>query len=231
MAEQCSSTANGYPSDCEVMEGYRTMAREREARQDDPYRRRALVKAKEIRLLLLDVDGVLTNGNLLYSGSSEESKSFNTQDGFGIRLLREAGIDTGIITARKSEVVARRAGELKMRYIYQGMGNKYEAFKEILTVSRLKPFEIAYMGDDWLDLVLLQQVGLAIAPANGVREVKDTVHFVTERQGGAGAVRDACDLILEAKNLTAVLLQKYRTPTHETSALPHSKNSSQNTCG
>lgn len=230
MADQCSSSANGYPSDCEVMEGYRTMAREREARQNDPHRRRALAKAKEIRLLLLDVDGVLTNGNLLYTGSSEESKFFNTQDGFGIRLLREAGIDTGIITARKSEVVGRRAGELKMRYIYQGMGNKHEAFKEILTASGLKPFEVAYMGDDWLDLVLLQQVGLAIAPANGVREVKEAVHFITERPGGSGAVRDACDLILEAKNMTAELLQKYRTPIHETPCNPLTKNSSQETC-
>ena len=187
------------------MEGYRTMARERDGRREDPYRQRALAKAKEIRLLLLDVDGVLTNGNLLYSTSSEESKSFNTQDGFGIRLLHEAGIDVGIVTARKSEVVARRAGELKMRYVYQGM-----AFKEIIKASGLKPVEVAYMGDDWLDLVLLQQVGLAIAPANGVREVKETAHFITERAGGAGAVRDACDLILEAKNLVAELLQKYR---------------------
>lgn len=208
MADQCSSST-GYPSDCEVTEGYRTIARDRNARQLDPDRQRALAKAKEIRLLLLDVDGVLTNGNLLYSGNSEESKSFNTQDGFGIRLLHEAGIDVGIITARKSEVVARRAGELKMRFIYQGMANKQEAFKEIMKASGLRPFEVAYMGDDWLDLVLLQQVGLAIAPANGVREVKETAHFVTERAGGAGAVRDACDLILEAKNLIAELLQKY----------------------
>lgn len=209
MTSHCSSTPPGYPSDCEVMEGYRTMARERESRQIDQNRQRVLARAKEIRLLLLDVDGVLTDGTLHYSGSTEESKSFHTQDGFGIRLLQEAGIDTGVITARKSEVVARRAGELKMRYIYQGTRNKNEALKEILQVSGYRPFQVAYMGDDWLDLVLLQQVGLAIAPANGVREVKEIAHFVTERTGGAGGVRDACDLILEAKNLTAELLQKY----------------------
>ena len=160
---------------------------------------------------MLDVDGVLTDGNLLYSGNGEESKSFNTQDGFGLRLLSEAGVDVGIITARKSEVVARRAGELKMRYIYQGVPNKNQAFKEVLRESGLKPFEIAYMGDDWLDLVLLQQVGLAISPANGVREVQEVAHFVTERSGGAGAVRDACDLIIESKNLVTELLQKYKT--------------------
>ena len=209
MTNHCSSTPPGYPSDCEVMEGYRTMAREREARPIDQNRQRVFARAKEIRLLLLDVDGVLTNGALHYSGSNEESKSFHTQDGFGIRLLQEAGIDTGVITARKSEVVARRAGELKMRYIYQGTRNKNEALKEILQVSGYRPFQVAYMGDDWLDLVLLQQVGLAIAPANAVREVKEIAHFVTEREGGAGAVRDACDLILEAKNLVAEMLQKY----------------------
>ncbi|MFH0783814.1 MAG: HAD hydrolase family protein [Pseudomonadota bacterium] len=191
------------------MEGYRAIAREK-ARQGNKVKRSlVMAKAKDIRLLLLDVDGVLTNGSLLYTGSSEESKAFNTQDGFGLRLLQDAGIDVGIITARKSEVVARRAIELKIRFIYQGAPNKSEAFKDILKVSGLRPFEIAYMGDDWLDLVLLQQVGLAIVPANGVREVKEMAHFITERMGGEGAVREACDLILDAKNLTAELLQKY----------------------
>jgi len=211
MSEQCPTSPTGYPSDCEVLEGYRTMSRERDARKSDPRFKRALAKAKDIRLLLLDVDGVLTDGNLLYTGDSEESKSFNTQDGFGLRLLREANIDVGVITARKSAVVARRASELKMKYVYQGSPNKTEAFKEIQKVSGLKPFEIAYMGDDWLDLPLLQQVGLAIAPANGVKEVLDTAHFITEQAGGRGAVRDACDLILEAQNLTATLLQKYKS--------------------
>ena len=211
MADQCSHSPTDYPSDCEILEGYRTKARERDSQASDPHRLRALAKAKDIKLLLLDVDGVLTDGNLLYSGNGEESKSFNTQDGFGLRLLSEAGVDVGIITARKSEVVARRAGELKMRYIYQGVPNKNQAFKEVLRESGLKPFEIAYMGDDWLDLVLLQQVGLAISPANGVREVQEVAHFVTERSGGAGAVRDACDLIIESKNLVTELLQKYKT--------------------
>jgi 3-deoxy-D-manno-octulosonate 8-phosphate phosphatase (KDO 8-P phosphatase) len=210
MADNCSTSPTQYPSDCEILEGYRTKARERDSEKDDPYRLRALARAKEIRLLLLDVDGVLTDGNLLYSGSGEESKSFNTQDGFGLRLLGEAGIDVGVITARKSEVVARRAAELNMRYIYQGVASKNEAFRDVMKVSGLKPYQIAYMGDDWLDLVLLQQVGLAIAPANGVREVKAAAHFITERPGGSGAVRDVCDLIIEAQNLLLELLQKYK---------------------
>jgi 3-deoxy-D-manno-octulosonate 8-phosphate phosphatase (KDO 8-P phosphatase) len=213
MSDQCfnppASCSADYPSDCEILENYRTRVREKGSQSNDPVRKRALAKAKDVKLLLLDVDGVLTDGNLLYSGSGEESKAFNTQDGFGLRLLREAGVEVGVITARKSEVVARRANELKMHYIYQGVRNKNDAFKEIMKVSGLKPYQIAYMGDDWLDLTLLQQVGLAIVPANGVREVKDIAHFITERSGGAGAVRDACDLIVESKNLLMELLQKY----------------------
>lgn len=210
MADQCPTSPTAYPSDCELLEGYRTRARERDSRADDPRRKLALEKARDIQLLLLDVDGVLTDGNLLYSGNGEESKAFNTQDGFGLRLLREAGVEVGVITARKSEVVARRATELKMRHIYQGVANKNEAFKEVMRVTGLKPYQIAYMGDDWLDLVLLQQAGLALVPANGAREVKEIAHFITERSGGAGAVRDACDLIIEGKNLLMELLQKYK---------------------
>lgn len=210
MSDHCPTSPTDYPSDCELLEGYRTRARERDSRADDPQRKLALEKARDIQLLLLDVDGVLTDGNLLYSGNGEESKAFNTQDGFGLRLLREAGVEVGVITARKSEVVARRANELKMGHIYQGVGNKNEAFKEVMRVTGLKPYQIAYMGDDWLDLVLLQQVGLALVPANGAREVKEIAHFITARSGGAGAVRDACDLIIEGKNLLMELLQKYK---------------------
>ncbi len=210
MSDHCPPSPTNYPSDCELLEGYRSRVRERDSRPDDPQRKLALEKARDIQLLLLDVDGVLTDGNLLYSGNGEESKAFNTQDGFGLRLLREAGVEVGVITARKSEVVARRANELKMGHIYQGVGNKNEAFKEVMRVTGLKPYQIAYMGDDWLDLVLLQQVGLALVPANGAREVKEIAHFITARSGGAGAVRDACDLIIEGKNLLMELLQKYK---------------------
>lgn len=214
MASDCSGSPdsnNPYPSDCEILESYRARVREKSTKEIDPMRKRALARAENIRLLLLDVDGVLTDGNLLYTGSSEESKSFNTQDGFGIRLLREAGVDVGIITARKSDVVARRSEELKMTYVYQGAPSKNVAFKEIIKKSGYKPFEIGYMGDDWLDLALLLQVGLAIAPENGTAEVKEIAHFVTERPGGTGAVREACMLILEAKNQKEELLQRYKS--------------------
>jgi 3-deoxy-D-manno-octulosonate 8-phosphate phosphatase (KDO 8-P phosphatase) len=192
------------------MDGYRRMAREREENKlPAGVSQLVFEKARNIRLLLLDVDGVLTDGTLYYSSSGEEQKAFNTQDGFGITLLRQAGIETGIITARKSEMVQRRAEELKFTHIYQGARKKNEAFREILKNSGLKPFEVAYMGDDWLDLILLRQVGLALCPANGVEEVKAAVHYVTERAGGQGAVRDACSLILSARGVLQKLLGEY----------------------
>jgi len=168
-----------------------------------------LARARQIKLLLLDVDGVLTDGTLIFSHQGEESKGFNTQDGFGIRLLQEAGLEVGVITARKSEAVTKRGQNLKMRYVYQGESNKLKAYDDIVKTSGLKPFEIAYMGDDWLDLILLKRVGLAAAPANAVAEVKDISHYVTEKSGGNGAVRELCDLILNSKGLLSKFLQSY----------------------
>lgn len=170
----------------------------------------ALSKAKEIKLLLLDVDGVLTDNSLIYSQDGNEAKKFNTQDGFGLRLLRECGIDTGVITARKSEIVARRASELGMRFIHQGCSNKLDAYKEIISESGLKPVEIGYMGDDWLDMVLLKRVGFSVAPINAVDEVKQMVHYVTARPGGNGAVREVCTLLLEAQDLYSAKLNEYK---------------------
>jgi 3-deoxy-D-manno-octulosonate 8-phosphate phosphatase (KDO 8-P phosphatase) len=186
------------------------MARNRiPAAEQDKKRLAALARAAPIRLLLLDVDGVLTDGSILYSHDGTESKSFNTQDGFGLRLLLEAGIETGVITARTSEAVTRRAQDLKMRYVFQGASNKLTVYKEIVSQSGLKPFEIAYMGDDWLDLVLLVRVGFAAVPANGVAEVQQVAHYVSGKEGGHGAVREVCDFLLEAKGITQQLLQNY----------------------
>lgn len=211
MSDSCQqSSPGGYPSDCEVIDGYRQRARKRAGGGlPENASERAVERAKSIKLLLLDVDGVLTDGTLYYSSNGEETKAFNTQDGFGITLLHQAGIETGIITARQSPMVERRANELKMAHIYQGFRKKNEAFKAILQATGLKPFEVAYMGDDWLDLILLQQVGLSITPANGVPELKERVHYVTERDGGAGAVRDACTLILAAQGELNRQLERY----------------------
>ncbi len=204
------SQAGAYPSDCEVREGYRTLVREKaEQEQRSESWQRTLPKAKAIRLLLLDVDGVLTDGNLIYSHEGKESKSFNTQDGFGLRMLQDAGVEVGIITARSSEALSRRSEDLKISHLYQGAANKLDAYKEICKKTGLKPFEIAYMGDDWLDMVLLKRVGLAVAPANAVLEVKDMVHYTTEQSGGSGAVREICDMILEAQDKFKESFQRY----------------------
>ena len=168
-----------------------------------------MAKAEPVQLLLLDVDGVLTDGSLIYSENGVEGKSFNTQDGLGIRLVQQAGIEVGIITARSSELVRRRAGELGMKYIMQGVDNKLQAFKEILKLATLKPYQVCYMGDDWIDLSLLSRAGLAACPLNGVPEVKTICHFVSSHAGGAGAVRELCDIIVRASGKHDSLLQKY----------------------
>jgi 3-deoxy-D-manno-octulosonate 8-phosphate phosphatase (KDO 8-P phosphatase) len=211
MNDPCTPSPPGsYPSDCEITEGYRTMARNRISTADqDGQRLTALAKAAPLRLLLLDVDGVLTDGSIFFSHDGMESKAFNTQDGFGLKLLLEAGIETGVITARTSEAVSRRVRDLKMRYVFQGESNKLTAYTEIVRQSGLKPFEIAYMGDDWLDLVLLVRVGFAAAPANAVEEVKRIAHYVCRKPGGHGAVREICDFLLEAKGINQQLLQTY----------------------
>ncbi|AGF77473.1 3-deoxy-D-manno-octulosonate 8-phosphate phosphatase, YrbI family [Desulfocapsa sulfexigens DSM 10523] len=209
----CTPSGPGaYPSDCEVREGYRKIAREKAMHNNRSENWQVtLSKAKDIKLLLLDVDGVLTDGNLIYSHEGKESKSFNTQDGFGLRMLQDAGVEVGIITARSSEALERRASDLKISHLYQGAANKLIAYQEIVKKTGLKPFQIAYMGDDWLDMVLLKRVGLSLAPANGVLEVKEMVHYTTEQSGGHGAVREACNLILEGLGKYNELLQGYLT--------------------
>jgi len=211
-SDSCTPPKPGqYPSDCEILAGYRAMAHNQSS--STPLRsaawQKALTKAREVKILLLDVDGVLTDGSLIYSHEGQESKAFNTQDGFGLRLLQEAGMELGVITARSSEAVARRCANLKMRYVYQGAGSKLTAYQEILKQSGCRPFEVAYMGDDWLDLGLITRVGFSVAPANAVAEVREAAHYTTENSGGKGAVRELCNLILEAKGRYQELLQSY----------------------
>ena len=206
----CGIPGGKYPSDCEVTEGLRQRAMSRNGQDERGYAWRAcLPRAKDIRLLLLDVDGVLTDGSIVYGNSGTELKAFNIKDGFGIRLLREAEVEVGIITARRSEAVERRAQDLKLAHLYQGVGNKIEAFSEILATRNLAPRQVAYMGDDWLDLPLLSRVGLAATVADAVAEVKAVAHYVTRQAGGRGAVRELCELIIEAKGLREELLARY----------------------
>ncbi len=199
-----------YPSDCELTAALRERARERgrPLARSDAWKR-ALPRAKQVRLLLLDVDGVLTDGTIVYTGDSGESKGFNTRDGFGLRLLQGGGVEVGLITARTSEAVRRRAADLGLTHVYQGRGDKLAVYEEILAASGLRPLQTAYMGDDWMDLPLLGRVGLALAPADAVAEVRQRVHYVTEQGGGHGAVREACDLLLEARGGLAPALARY----------------------
>ena len=208
----CRSREPGeYPSDCELTQALRERAMER----NKPVPRSEqwnilLPRAKKIQLLLLDVDGVLTDGTIVYTEGGGESKGFNTQDGFGLRLLQDSGVDVGLITARTSEAVKRRATDLGFAHLYQGRKDKTAVYEEILDQTGLQPLQTAYMGDDWLDLPLLGRVGLSAAPANSVIEVKRWVHYVCEQSGGRGAVREFCELILEGRGQLSALLAGYR---------------------
>lgn len=210
-SNSCTPSGPGsYPSDCEILEGYRKIVREKVMHNSRSKSwEAALPKAKDIKLLLLDVDGVLTDASLIYSHEGKESKAFNSQDGLGLRMLQDAGVEVGLITARTSEALTRRSQDLKIRHCYQGAQDKLVAYKEICQITGLKPFQIAYMGDDWLDMVLLKRVGLAVAPANAVQEIQDMVHYVTEQSGGHGAVREICILILEGMGKYQETLQFY----------------------
>ncbi|NNK58635.1 MAG: HAD hydrolase family protein [Desulfofustis sp.] len=203
----CASDGS-HPSDCDILEGYRSRAREKK-RPPAEEERVLLAKAGPIRLLLLDVDGVLTDGRLYYSEEGVESKTFNTKDGLGIRLVQRAEVMTGIITARQSRLVARRAEELEMDVIRQGARNKLEEFKSILGETGFKPYQVCYMGDDLIDLSLLTRVGLAACPADAVEGVKEVCHFISSHPGGGGAVRETCDLIVQAKGLYEKLVQQF----------------------
>lgn len=209
--DTCSPAGPGsYPSDCEVTEGLRRLAATQSADEERGYVWRAcLPRAKAIKILLLDVDGVLTDGTIIYTHTGDEIKAFHTRDGMGLRLLQEAGVEVGLITARSSEAVNRRAQDLKLTHVYQGIRNKLVVFEELLKKLSLLPQEVAYMGDDWLDLPLLTRVGFAITVADAAPETKKVAHYTTRRPGGRGAVREVCDLIIEAKGMNQTLLNRY----------------------
>jgi len=194
------------------------------------------LRAKKIKLLLFDVDGVLTDGKLfifpapagaqqtvldqsakhsgeggfgLHSQTMIEAKGFHAHDGTAISLARLAGIKTGLITKRVSETVALRARDLKLEHVYQGIQDKRTAFEEILRQERLKPSEAAFVGDDVIDLPVMRHCGLAIAVANARREVKLEAHYVTLHSGGDGALRDAVEYILKAQGKWKQIVERY----------------------
>lgn len=158
-------------------------------------------KAKLIKLVAFDVDGVLTNGDITYTASGEEIKSFNAKDGQGMNMLRSANLITAIITARKSPIVERRAKDLDITYVYQGVKHKIIALQEIMIKHSLSFEQIAYVGDDLPDLCILEKVGLAFCPLDAVAQVKKVCHYVASKQGGKGAVREITDFILQSQDI------------------------------
>jgi 3-deoxy-D-manno-octulosonate 8-phosphate phosphatase (KDO 8-P phosphatase) len=154
-------------------------------------------RAKKVRLLLLDVDGVMTDGRLGFDGEGREIKFFYARDGIGIKLLQEAGIRVGILSGRRARVVALRAKELGISLVRQRIRDKAQALEEILETERLRPEQVCYMGDDLVDLPVLRRVGFPVAVADAVPEVKFMAHLVTRNPGGRGAVREVCEKILK----------------------------------
>ncbi|HOP40813.1 MAG TPA: HAD hydrolase family protein [Geobacteraceae bacterium] len=162
-----------------------------------------------IRLLLLDVDGVLTDGRIVFDSNGIESKFFNVKDGHGIKLLQRAGIAVGIISGRESLVVANRAAELGIEFVYQGSLDKMVSYRDILSKTGFTDHQVAFMGDDIIDLPLLRRVGFAAAPADAAADILSHVHFVAKNGGGWGAVREVCDLILKEQSAWESVTAKY----------------------
>ena len=156
-------------------------------------------RANDIRLLVLDVDGVLTDGRLYFSSRGEELKTFHVRDGAGIVHLLRAGIQVAVISGRSSKAVERRMSELGVTWVRQGIDDKLTALRELLDILGLGPQAVASMGDDLADLPIFEVARLAIAVADAHRTVRSRAHFVTQALGGQGAVREVCDLILESQ--------------------------------
>lgn len=157
------------------------------------------IKASKIKLVAFDVDGVLTNGEIIYTDKGEEIKIFNAKDGQGMNLLRTNGYITAIITARSSNIVEKRAKDLSINHVYQGAKNKINALNEMMSKYNLKFNEIAYVGDDLPDICILEKVGFAACPADAVEEVRKVSCFISSRNGGKGAVREIANFIISNK--------------------------------
>ena len=166
-------------------------------------------KAAKIKLILLDVDGVLTDGSIIIDDRGVEAKRFDVRDGQGIALLMHFGVKVGFITGRYSNIVRRRAKELGVTIVYQGVKNKAEIYERIKRKARLKDEQIAYVGDDVPDLPVLRRVGLAITVRDGWQGLKARVDYVTESEGGCGAVREVSELLLKAQNIWKDLTGRY----------------------
>ncbi|VAW62003.1 3-deoxy-D-manno-octulosonate 8-phosphate phosphatase [hydrothermal vent metagenome] len=168
-----------------------------------------LEKAKKIKLVIFDIDGVLTSGALFIGDDGQEYKAFNSKDGHGLRMLQDGGVEVAIITGRTSNVVEHRAKDLGITRIYQGKREKLPAYEELLKETGYSHEQIAYVGDDVVDLPVMSKVGLAVCVQDGHFFVKQHSHWVTNNNGGCGAGREVCELILDAKGKLQDMLQSY----------------------
>jgi len=166
-------------------------------------------RAASVRMLVFDVDGVLTDGSLFYDNQGQEYKAFNSRDGHGIKMLRASGVETGIITGRTSQIVLHRARNLGIGHIYQGAEDKLEALQHLLRETGLQPEQIAYMGDDVVDLPVLNRCGLAATVPDAPEEVKRRCQVVTQAGAGRGAAREVCELIMRVQGTWAAQIALY----------------------
>lgn len=168
-----------------------------------------MARASKIKLLLLDVDGVMSDGKIYFSSTGSEIKSFNTLDGHGIKMLRRSGVEVGIITGRTSEIVASRAKDLGIHLLKQGREDKFDALRELQEDFPCAYEDIAYVGDDYPDLTVMIRAGLSISVANAHPEVAKRSHWQTTKKGGDGAVREVCDMIMLAQGTFDSALEVY----------------------
>ena len=166
-------------------------------------------RASHIKLLLMDCDGVLTDGRLWLTEDGDEQKSFNTHDGLGLTLLHRAGLKSGIITGRSSKAVTRRAAELGVEFVRQGEPNKTAAFEQLLQQAGVTESEVAYVGDDLPDIPIMKHAELAVAVADAMEETRLVAHYVTRASGGRGAVREVVELILKSQGRWHDLAEDY----------------------
>jgi len=168
-----------------------------------------LEKAKKIKLLILDVDGVLTDGRIIYDSKGRDSKFFDVHDGLGVYLLKKAGIFTVLITAKGSRAIKPRARDMQVVAVFEDISPKTSVFEKILKRYNVNPDQVCFVGDDLVDLCLMKKVGLAVAVFNACAEVKSLAHYITQREGGRGAVREVSELILKSQGKWQEMCELY----------------------
>lgn len=168
-------------------------------------------KAKQVKLVIFDVDGVLTDGSIYLGDDGQQYKAFNSRDGHGMKMLQNTGVKIAIITGRISKVVEHRVAELGIEHVYQGQRNKLPVFESLIGELALRPNNVAYVGDDIVDLPVMTRVGLAICVQDAHPLVKRHAHWVAKSSGGHGAVREVCELIMDAQGMLSQVLNEYFT--------------------